>query len=332
MANATGLITWSMEQADDGHRTYTAVYRVAALTSEGPAAIRNAVGLPMEGTHWLHGLDVDLWAFRMPSMRIEPEITEGPTAYWTVELKYSTRPNKRCSENGDSMTDPCSEAPKVSGGFAKNKLEVTKDRFGQPIKSSSHELFKGPAVTFDDNRPTVRVEINQPLLDLELLSYLIDKVNDAPLWGMEKRCVKLSNATWEKKSYGQCAYYYTVTYEFDLDPNTFDREILDEGTKVLNGDWDTDKDSPTYGTFIVKAIAGQQPNADDPTHFVRYKDRNGENSRVILNGHGLPAESPIAGSGWGTGTGTYTSDPPAYVNVEHYDEANFLLLDIPTEL
>jgi hypothetical protein len=59
------------------------------------------------------------------------------------------------------------------------------------------------------------------------------------------------------------------------------------------------------------------PDSTNPQHFIRYKDRNGENARVLLDGAGIPIEDGAT---------------PVYRDVEYYPESNFLLLGIPLTL
>jgi hypothetical protein len=42
---------------------------------------------------------------------------------------------------------------------------------------------------------------------------------------------------------------------------------------------------------------GTMPNAANPLHYRRYKGPDGENTRVTLNGRGIPAAGPGAGTG-----------------------------------
>src|SRR5690606_22693106 len=99
------------------------------------------------------------------------------------------------------------------------------DRYGNPIKSSSHEQFRGSNVEFDANRPTVWVDQNVSSLGLATFASMIDCVNDRPLWGLPKRRIKLSNVTWERKMYGTCRFYYTRKLEFDIRYDGFDRRL-----------------------------------------------------------------------------------------------------------
>jgi hypothetical protein len=144
---------------------------------------------------------------------------------------------------------------------------------------------------------------------------MVDGVNNAPLWGLSARMIKLSNVSWVRQRQGTCDFYYSVVYDFDVNFKTFDRILQDEGNKVLNGHWEGD-------TWTLDNIDGGAPDPDNPNHFIQFKDRNGENGTVILDGAGKPATSidPEAAGG------------PGQIEVKKYLEYDFLLLGIPTSL
>jgi hypothetical protein len=60
----------------------------------------------------------------------------------------------------------------------------------------------------------------------------------------------------------------------------FDRNPLDEGTKVLAGDWDQQTRTRWIPAQLVHGMA-LDPN--NPSHFQRFKDRNYENARIIYS-------------------------------------------------
>ena len=312
-----GPITRELIRDTEGHRDYSVEHIVITTDpDDGPTIVLGASGLPVIGSLWNFGNDLDVWAFCYPDAKITVyKKNEGdPPEYWKVAQKFSTRPLNRCQD--ETIEDPLLQDQVISGSFVKYTQEVSKDRNGDDIKSISHELIHGPQVEFDFNRPTVRIEQNVATLELELITSMIDTVNDSTLWGLGARKIKLSDLVWERKWYGTCDIYYTRVFDFDIDFNTFDREILDEGTKVLNGHWPT-KNECGGDDWILDDICGEAPVKTDPTHFTRYKDRNGENSRVILDVEGWP----LGGSG----------TPAANrIEVEYYPESNFLLLGIPT--
>lgn len=323
-----GVYSWEGSRDKDGHRRFVVEHLVQAATTDGPYIVMNAPGLPSIGSYWLFDSDSDVWAFCTPvcKVSIHKERKGDPNRWWVVEQEFTTRPMIRCQDF--NIEDPMLEPDRVSGSFVKYTVEAAFDRFGELVKSSSHEMFRGPQVEFDRNRPTVRIEQNRANLELSLFASMIDTVNDATLWGLGARRVKLSNASWERKVYGVCGFYYVRTFDFDIDYNTFDRDLLDEGTKALNGHWD-----PDNGHWELDRIGGQPPNPANPQHFSRYKDRNGENARVILDGTGRPADSIVelgTASSTSTSTGTDPSGPAATYHLEYYPESNLLLLGIPT--
>ena len=292
-----GQRTWELTRDEEGYRSYKIEWGVLADPLDGPATILNTPGLPAVGSFWNFDNDSDAWAFCTPEVKISPYQSQEPNILWTVEQTFSNRPITRC--NNTTIDDPLSEPDKVSGSFVKYTKEATKQwnpdtgDFDLYLVNSSFEQIRGSAAERDYNRPTVRIEKNISTLPLSTFSQMVDYLNDSTLWGLPARCVKLSNVSWERKIYGTCYYYYTVTYEFDIDYFTFDRILLDEGTRKL-------------------APGGTPGN---PKHYINIKDPQDEDVKMILNG---------AGDVW-DGTGD-----PGTILARYYGEANFLLLDVPT--
>jgi hypothetical protein len=93
---------------------------------------------------------------------------------------------------------------------------------------------------------------------------MVDTVNDRNLWGMPPRCIKLSNVPWSRKLYSLCTFFRAYSFQFDVNFESFDRDLADEGTRILG------------------------PNGDpfNPEHFIAYKDASGELAHVVLDGSG----------------------------------------------
>lgn len=316
MATYMGTRRWSMTTDKEGHRFYKLTSMVIADSyDEGPFTILLTSGLPTVGSFWALGTDSDPWAFCKRECSLKPLVDNEKNIWWEVENNFDTKPqdNKDQKCEDQQIDDPLLQPQKVSGSFVKYTTEATKDRFGVPIQNSAFEQLRGPQVEFDTNRPTVRIEQNVPSLQLDLMAQMMDKVNSGSMWGLDPRCVKLSSATWEKKLYGLCYVYYTRTFEFDINYDTFDRDVLDEGTKALHGHWNI-----LTGDWEVDPIPKGGPLADssNPKHFDRVKDRNGENMRVLLL-NGVPASS---------------SEEAGIIRVEKYSEADLFALGVPAVL
>lgn len=302
---------WGLSIDEEGHRTYFIEFLVEVSSMrDGPALVSLTPGLPVVGSVWIVGNDFDVWAWCYPTMKVSRHQTpKGESGvWWKVRKTFSTKPLFRCQD--ESVEDPLLEPDRISGGFVKYTQEVSKDRNGTEITSSSHEPIRGPQVEFDNNRPTVRISQNVSSLGLDVFTPMIDTVNDRPLWGLAARKIKLSNVPWERKTWGTCNFYYTRTLEFDIDFTTFDRDIPDVGKKVLRGEWNQAVTPPVW----VPEGGTSQSN---PTHFQIFKDAKDENiGPTLLDGAGNPS----------------TSETPTFATLEFYGESNFLTLGVPTTL
>lgn len=310
---------WTGSRNKEGIREFKLTSLIETdSVNDGPQTVMNSPGLAVVGSVWQPGNDLDLFVFCTPGMRVSvhDERPGEPNTYWRVEQIFSSKPMEECEDELED--DPLLKPQKVSGNFAKYMQEVSRDRHGELIVSSSHEQLRGSQVEFDHNRPAVRIEQNVAALELATFSSMIDTVNDEPLWGLDARCIKLSNVSWERRRYATCTFYYTRVLDFDVDFNDFDRDLLDEGTKVLNGHWDEDT-----GLWVLDDIGGEAPDKTNAQHFMRAIDRAGNIvDRVVLDGNGEPIS---ASAGTGTEAGSAGQIP-----VEYYPESNFLLLGIPT--
>lgn len=341
----SGPRTFQGAEDPDGHRTYTIAHFIKAGADDGPANVMQTVGLPLPGDTWLVDDDVDVYAFfrRGMRVRIEQEM-EGDTSsdpnwrrLWRVEQEASTRPSPRCQDF--RVENPLLEPPKINGGFSHSTIEATHDRHGEPIVNSAHEVIRGPGVEFQKSQHKMTIQMNVATWEdvVDALA-MIDHVNDDEIWGLPVRSVRLVDCPWEQLFYGNCLVYYRLTLNFEsstkVDPNGidnvnpvsgWDRDLLDEGTKVLDGHWAST--SPTrwvLATYYDEFDVAVEPNRHDPQDFIRAHDRNGNLCRIALDGFGLPAEVDV-------GTGTLTTRTGiGRIHVEYYPEANFLELGIPT--
>lgn len=348
----SGPLTWSMDVDDDGYREYRVVHIVRmSSVHDGPYLALLTPGLPTPGSVWAFGNDLDAYAYCKPSrgITIHQEKEGDPNRFYRIESTFTTKPMSLCQDQ--SVDDPLLMPVKKSGTFLSKPKEFTHDRWGNPLLYSSHERIQGPAVEFDNARATVDMEVNVANLQLSLLASAMNHVNTATLWGMASRTIKLSSIGWEEKFYGACYIYYTWKLGFEVDAAGFDHDEADQGTKVINGYWERDPNAlvldPTdpnfgqsaWGTYQPRKIAGDWPDHLNPAHFIRYKDWNGENTRVLLDGLGKPATSTRhVGSSTSTSTlgiGSWdigVAGAGAYRHIEVYDEFDFYLLGVPATL
>jgi hypothetical protein len=274
-----------------------------------------ASGLPVTGSMWNFGNDSDLWAFCLPTMEVKihqelPGDSVGKNLkeqYWEVTNNFSTkRSSTRCQD--EDIEDPLLEPQRVSGSFIRSTIEATHDRNGNPILSVSKRMLRGKVLEFDDSRPTVIIGQNVASLGLSTFAAMVNRVNAYALWGLPARCIKLGNVGWERKIYGQCYYYYSREFEFEINSNTFDREVLDESSYCLRG-------KPSSDGKTWEAEAGL--NKNNPSDFGEYIDKYGNPATTALLATGMPCMSEADFNNAHT------------VDVEYYYEADFLTLGIP---
>ena len=296
-ASVVGRTKWRLGRDAEGHREYRlSLYVETTSALDGPYTVLNASGMPSIGSIWAYGNDVDPWAYLWPTSTVRPIVDKEPNTRWLVDLLYSTKPFSRCQES--SVENPLMEPAKISGSFVKFTKEAQKDKDDKLIQSSSHERITG--IQRDANRPQVVIEYNVQSLGLETFSQQIDTVNDAPLWGLAARKIKLSNVSWSRNIQGTCTYYYTRRFEFDINFDTFDLDdVADKGFRKL-------KDG------------GDKLNPND---FESITDAAGNVTQVplFLDGNGAINTDPI-------------NNPVFIDTVKLYKESNFLTLGIPTSL
>jgi hypothetical protein len=336
-----GPWTWGGGRDDDGYREYTVTHLVESDVTDGPPEVLACPGLPAIGSFWnfTGSADGGVWCWPWAKAEYHQKKDGDPHCWWTVEQKFSNktptgRQLKTCLD--EQFDNPLLEPQKVSGSFLSKQKEAYYDKDGNRIQSTSFEPLRGEAVTFDETKATVKIDQNVAVLGLATIASMMNCVNSAPLWGMAARCVKLSRFSWERKIWGTCAFYYTRSFEFDIDAGSyqwvnsvatfvagFDRYVLDEGTKALAGKW-----LKTASSYVFEVNGATLPDYTDPNSYARYTDKKQELSRVLLDSNtGLPAECT-----WQMADDALTGGTAGAVGskfIQKYTGANFLQLGIP---
>jgi hypothetical protein len=305
----TGVSVTAGDQDEDGYRNYHVTFKMVSNDTtgvDGPATAFDCPGLPAvyslyDMTQFVgFGVDEsDLYCWCHWDMTAKPLYNPTEKGIWyEVIQRYSSKPDKRCRQ--EPVEDPILEPPVISGNTSKYTEEATLDRFGNAITNSAWEQIRGPHNEWDHNRVSVKIKTNMATawLGYILPMQLVDYVNSTPMWGLPPRTVKLSAAPWDLKFNGPCNPYYERTLEFDINPSGWDRDIIDEGTKALGGagsGW-----TGTGGAWNALPVSGYSgspnPNPQNPTHFTRVTDRNGNIFKVVLDGSGVPFEPEVVNS------------------------------------
>lgn len=292
-----GIVGQGGSRDEDGHRTYTLDIHVKTDSIfDGPQVAMACPGLFQPGDVYSQDNDLDSWAFCTPELtcRVHKDENEGePTLDWIVTQTFTTKPRRRCQDT--QIENPLLEPYTISGDFIHQQKEQTQDRFGNPLNYTNHEQIRGAEVEDKYSYPTVTIGMNLAVIPFSTYVLLINKVNDATLWGMPRRCIRLADVKWERLLYGVCFYYYKTTYTFEANIDGFDPVIQNVGTTVLK----------------------EGGNPANPKDFIVYKDDLDENGVALLDEDGK-AITDIADA--------------VYLTPEIAKEGNLLLLGIPTVL
>lgn len=311
-----------------GFRTYVVPFKVKVNPStEGPYSALGASGLPAVGSSWntLFSGDADTHAWCRPTKEVTPldNQREGVSPeFYIVTCTFSNQPQERNSDrcHTSETASPLQEPRKINIQYQPYTEEASHDRYGRRITSSSHEPIHGPVNEWELHQAVVTITENVADSQLSLMEQMKDSVNAIAMWGFPPRTIKFNPVSVERQFYKNCLVYYVRTIVFkvkyrrldgvisdssttgtaiDLLPPTsayesWDRDTWDEGTKVLRGYWSDA--SAAVGTsagfrthWTLSDIDGMAPDKDNPQHFIRFKDWNGENQRTLLDGEGEPA-------------------------------------------
>jgi hypothetical protein len=274
---------WSLQRDENGYRVYSLQMR--AITDDarlGPYSVLTyCPGLPLPGDMWAVDLDFDPWAWATGKASVKPVVDDKPNTQWDLDFEFSNKPGKLC--NDTEIGDPLLQPPKVSGSFVKYTEEAARDRFGRPVVTSSWELLRGQQNEWPLSDPTVKIQMNVATSPVSMIAAAIDHLNQYAMWGLPPRTIRLDTAPWSWEFWGTCFKYYSMELDFAIRARGWDRDNLDEGTKALRG-----RHADDTGDWTLINIGGQPPDPNNPSHFDRYKDRAGENTRVILDGRGQP--------------------------------------------
>lgn len=271
-----------------------------------------------------------------------PDQREGTAPeFWIVSCTFSTKHQQegkeRCAD--DTICDPMDEPQKISIDYSRFTEEASYDRYGRRILSSSHEPIHGPNNEWEFTRTTVTIEQNVVDPQLDLIEQIKDTVNVISLWGFPPRTIKFTPISVSRRfrnlenlvgtGPGECEAFWTRRLSFEikyrrregalglpgtgtgveLTPvpggpyETWDRNVWDEGTRVLRGYWSDAGSQIGTGTqytthWTLTNINGQPPDPNNPQHYIRFKDWNGENTRTLLDGRGRPAYVNIIQNEW----------------------------------
>jgi hypothetical protein len=156
--------------------------------------------------------------------QIDPDCNDDSS--WVVTVDYAPYDPTQFPEN------PLNHPIKISWGENRFDQVCFVDRNGNPITNSAGDYFD-PPLTIDDSRPTLRIVRNEPSYDPGYATKWKDCLNTGPFFGFNPGYVKMSTPLGDLDYSPVCGYYYIVTYQFEINPNGWKKNILDQGLRQI---------------------------------------------------------------------------------------------------
>jgi hypothetical protein len=198
---------------------------------------------------------------------IEVRATEEDGCQWECSATYGAYDATQLPSN------PVDWPLRISHSFAKFESVADEDTDGNAILNSAGDYFD-PPVTRDDSRPILRIQRNEKEFDPDTAFKYKDAVNKDPFFGADPGTVKCADIQAELSFNNDVGWFYACTYEFEYNPDGWEKQILDMGLKYLDAT-DTlvpvmEKGIPATSPVLLDGGGGILASGDDPV-FLKFK-------------------------------------------------------------
>jgi hypothetical protein len=190
---------------------------------------------------------------------IDPECDDD--CAWIVTVDYGPYDPTTFPEN------PLQHPLKISFGSGRFERVVDQDINGNAVSNSAGDYFDPPP-TIDDSRPTIRVVRNEQTYNPQYAISWKDTVNTDTFFGFGPGQVKLAQPLGELEYSPVIGFYVVVTYEFEINPAGWKKEILDQGLRKLGGGGQVacvdENGQPVTSPVLLDGAGGQLATGGDP--------------------------------------------------------------------
>lgn len=242
-------------------RNYSLTFLVEMSNlKDGGKAAYEAPGINF-GDHYLTETEEDLSSFcrSINANEIAP-------LCWHVTVEYGRYDPALNAEN------PLNQVPEVSTDFAQFEEICEFDLDGNPIVNSAGDKFADPVVR-DQSRPLFRISRNEASYDPMLAWMYKDTVNKDVFFGSDPGTVKCSHISARRQYDPTVGIYWTVSYEFHVDPNGWIKRIGDLGINYLDG--------TSLKPILIQGVPCQIPQALDGSGGVLERPVDSSNAVIL---------------------------------------------------
>lgn len=245
-------------------RTYKSIYQVIADYDTAPETIVTDSRIPQYGESYSYFTESDEWAFVSavdhdydPTLIKVPGLASGNMFKHVVTVTHSTSSGE---EYPDRRESPLDDPPVISGSFAPYRIEKRFDKDNNPLQNTAKTPII-PGVEIDEAHLSLNISYNTPTIDLQFYAQSAGAVNEAAIWGLSARQVKLLGWDWRIERQGELVYVAN-DWQFLISLEQFPSTNVHSGPSTGVQGW--------YSAFInegPKYIDGGVGGGNDPRPF-----------------------------------------------------------------
>lgn len=220
----------------ESQREYTVTYLVYTNDrNDGPQQVRAAFGIPSIGDVYMPGNDYDASAIVTAK-----RVTQRDSPWeWEVEVTYSTD----VGDEPDQPENPLDKPPEISWGAQERRIIVPGKYNSASAPNQNKDLELGivapngelfdPQPEMDIAEPILTVTRNVASINAGELMALANCVNESDFYGAGKRELRLKPPQAQAQYDGQIGQYWKVTWQMVYKYDTWDIQVLNQGTYYL---------------------------------------------------------------------------------------------------
>jgi hypothetical protein len=223
----------SSTQDETWRRTYVLHWRAEtddkwigakAVRAACPVAIGNVYQAPGPGGTIM---ETDLGSFAVRITATE-DTSAGDGLHWNVSVEYG-----QFNALDQTPQDPLVARPKISFTSTRFQIPAETDINDEPVVNSAGDPFD-PPIMLDQTRPFMTIVRNEPYFSPLLAKDYHNALNDATWFGRPELEWKCLDITGEEAQDPDGNRYWVVTYQFELNADTWVVEPLDIGMREIN--------------------------------------------------------------------------------------------------
>lgn len=206
---------------DRGKRSYTRLWEVHFTSMVAGDEAVTEVGEIIYQSYFGTGLP-------LPLLTIGSECVSDDGLKWKVSATYGMIDN-----DNQQDTNPLNEPWDIQTDNTNFTAFTDVSYDGTPMRNAAGDPFSDP-VEFDDKRPTLSITRNELNFSPAVAYNYRNAVNSDPFYGVGPGQCKVSSIKGQKKYYSEGGFWYwTVSYQFEFNPNGFDVSIQNKGFREL---------------------------------------------------------------------------------------------------